>query len=300
MARAQLILGELAIADRRAAEAERIFSRLAERDSKALEPRQRLLYLFSLQQRTALARAALWQMYQIRDDPRILVDLVLELLLDRQDVRGLAPELAEFVAKTPGDPFVGRAWGMDLLYQGRASEALPHLEAAARLLVNDPLGRFALAECRILLGKPVEIDEVVGRIPEDPLDAALWWLIRGRIEETTGCWTEPSRRSSERRRSQPEGREPHFRLGQLLKRLGRNDAGEDPSGPGGSHRPTDQDRKTRTSGVTEGGLTQGRQALERLGQLCGEAGMVPESRAWLEQSIKLDPVQREHGRSWQI
>ena len=90
------------------------------------------------------------------------------------------------LAKTPEDPFLRRAWGMDLLYQGRASEALPHLEAAAGLLVNDPLGRFALAECRILLGQPVEIDEVLGRMPEQPNDAAQWWLLRGRIEETTG------------------------------------------------------------------------------------------------------------------
>ena len=44
----------------------------------------------------------LWQMYQIRDDPRILVDLVLELLVDQQDVRGLAPELEEFIARDAG------------------------------------------------------------------------------------------------------------------------------------------------------------------------------------------------------
>jgi tetratricopeptide (TPR) repeat protein len=286
---AQLILGELAIADRRAAEAERIFSRLAERDSNALEPRQRLLYLFSLQQRTALARAALWQMYQIRDDPRILVDLVLELLLDRQDVRGLAPELAEFVAKTPGDPFVGRAWGMDLLYQGRASEALPHLEAAARLLVNDPLGRFALAECRILLGKPVEIDEWLGQIPEDPLDAALWWLIRGRIEETTGMLDRAVASFERAVALEPEGREPHFRLGQLLKRLGRNE-------PAKIHldRADRIDQRIKIvrrehQALRKAGLPRDAKLFERLGQLCREAGMVPESRAWLEQSIKLDP-----------
>ena len=103
-----------------------------------------------------------WECIEFATTRAFLLDLVLELLVDQQDVRGLAPEMREFLAATPEDPFLRRAWGMGLLYQGRAPEALPHLEAAARLLENDPIGRFALAECRILLGKPVEIDAVDG------------------------------------------------------------------------------------------------------------------------------------------
>ena len=286
---AQLILGELAITDRRAAVAEQIFRRLAEHDPAAIEPRQRLIYLFSLEQRTAEARAVLWQIYQIRDDPRILVDLVLELLLDRQDVRGLPPELAEFAAKTPEDPFVRRAWGMDLLYQGRAAEALPHLETAAMLLVNDPVGRFALAECRILVGQPVNLDEVLGRVPEDPTDAAQWWLLRGQIEETTGL---PERAIASFERSlalHPEGREAHFRAGQLLHRLGRSEAAK-------AHlaRAEGIDQRFKMvrrehQALRKAGLPSDAALFERLGLLCADAGMVAESRAWLEQSVKLEP-----------
>ncbi len=286
---AQGVLGELAIADRRAADAERIFSRVVERDSRAVEPRQRLVYLLSLQQRTAEARAVLWQMYQIRDDPRILVDLVLEVLLDRQDVRGLAPELSEFAARTPEDPFLRRAWGMDLLYQGRAGEALPHLESAAGSLVNDPIGRFALAECRILLGKPIEIERILGEIPEQPNDAAQWWLLRGRIEETSGLLT-PAVASFERAVAlQPDVREPHFRLGQLLKRLGRSE-------PARMHleRAEGIDQRIKTirrehQALRKTGVPSDARLFERLGQLCGDAGMVAESRAWLEQAIKIEP-----------
>jgi enediyne biosynthesis protein E4 len=286
---AQSILGELAIGEHRAALAERIFRRLADHGSTALEPRQRLFYLFSLQQRTAEARAVLWEMYHIRDDPRILLDLVLELLADKEDVRGLAPEIEQFLATTPSDPFLRRASGMGLLHQGRASEALPHLEAAARLLENDPNGRFALAECRILVSQPIEIEDVFRSIPDRASDAAQWWLFRGRIEETTG-FLERAVNSFERAVAlQPEGREAHFRLGQALQRLSRSKAAR-------IHldHASRIDRRIKAvrrehQALRKAGLPNDAALYERLGDLCAEIGMVAESRAWLEQSIKLLP-----------
>lgn len=89
----QTMLGELAIRERQAARTEQILRQAAARDERALAPRQRLIYLFGMEQRTAEVRTILWEIYRIRDDPRVLVDLVLELLLDQEDVRGLAPEL---------------------------------------------------------------------------------------------------------------------------------------------------------------------------------------------------------------
>ena len=125
-------------------------------------------------------------MYEIRDDPRVLVDLVLELLLDQQDVRGLAPELEQFLKSTPDDPFLRRAGGISLLYQGRPDEAMAHLEAAANALVNDPPAFRTGRMPWILNGLPVIAEHVLGSTPEEPSDAALWWLCRGRIEESTG------------------------------------------------------------------------------------------------------------------
>lgn len=108
--RDQMTLGTLAVRARRAAEAQRIFRGVADRDPQALEPRRNLVYLLGLQMRTAEAHDILWQIYQIDQDPRVLVDLVLDLLADQQDVRGLAPELVLLVAQTPDDPFLRRAW----------------------------------------------------------------------------------------------------------------------------------------------------------------------------------------------
>ena len=105
--------------------------------------------------------------------------------------------------------------------KGGHPEALPHLEAAARLLVNDPLGRFALAECRILLAKPVEIDEVLGRIPEQSNDAAQWWLLAR--SNRGDDWAARAGGRVVRASGRAAGRRVvklHFRLGQLLKRLG--------------------------------------------------------------------------------
>src|SRR4051812_32300309 len=105
---AQYLIGEICLQERRAADAEASFRRVIQRDRKAIEPRRRLIYLLSLQGRNAEAREMLWELYRILDDPRVLVDLVLELVKLRADVRGLGPELQEFLERTPEDPFLRR------------------------------------------------------------------------------------------------------------------------------------------------------------------------------------------------
>ena len=183
---ARLVLGELAIRGRRAAEAEAEFRELAARQPDAVAPRQRLIYLLSLQQRTGEAREQLRQLARITNDPRVLVDLALQELQEQEEVRSIGPELVEFLEKTPDDPFLRRARGLALLYQGKAAEALPHLEAAADNLANDPAGRFALAECRLAVGEPVDADGILGPRPESPAELASWWLFHGRLDEAEG------------------------------------------------------------------------------------------------------------------
>jgi tetratricopeptide (TPR) repeat protein len=291
-ARGQMMLGSLAVFERRAAEAERIFRGVADRDPRAVEPRQNLVYLLGLQMRTAEARAVLWELYRVNKDPRVLVDLVLELLTD-PDIRGLGPELELLVARTPDAPLLSRAWGMSLLYQGRAQEALPRLEAAARSLVNDPSGRFALAECLLVLGQPVDAERMLGPVPERPVDASQWWLYRGRLEESAGL-TDRSLASLERATQlSPENREAHFRLGRALKRLGR-------TGPAAEHLArADRIEEARKAvrrehqQVRRTGVPSDPDQLERLGRLCTEAGLVEEAGAWYEQALELDPSREE-------
>jgi tetratricopeptide (TPR) repeat protein len=285
----QTMLGELAIRERQAARAEQFFRQAAARDERALTPRQRLVYLLGMQQRTAEVRAVRWEIYRIRDDPRVLVDLVLDLLLDQEDVRGLAPELEQFVVKTPDDPFLRRPWGMSLLYQGRPAEALPHLEAAAKGLTEDLSGRLALAECRIMLGKPVDLDDILGQKPRQPIDEAQWWLIRGRIEESIGR-LELAASSFERSLAlNAQDREAHFRLGQLLTRLGRGS--ESRRHVAEANAIDDRTRKLRRKHQQlrrTGGRPPARLFLE-LGNDCASMGLIAESRAWYEQALKANP-----------
>ncbi len=287
-AAAQMRLGTLAVFERRAEDAERIFRGVADRDPRAIEPRRNLVYLLGLQMRAAEVRVVLWELYRVQNDPRVLVDLVLEALAD-PDVRGLGPELELLVARTPDDPMLQRAWGLSLLYQGRAAEALPRLEAAARLLVNDPAGRFALAECRLMLGQPVDPERILGPVPERTVDASEWWLYRGRLEESAGQ-TDRSVASLERATElNPENREAHLRLGRSLKRLGR-------AGPAAEHLA----RADRIEGVRKAlrrehqqvrrnGVPSESDPLERLGRLCADAGLIEEACAWFEQALAIDP-----------
>jgi tetratricopeptide (TPR) repeat protein len=290
---AQATLSDLLIKERRAGEAEQVCRALAAREAQALPPRQRLIYLLSLQQRTAEARDVLWQIERIQDDPRVLVDLVLELLLDQQDVRGFGPELEEFVRETPDDPFLRRAWALALLYQGKSAEARPHLEAAARLLAHDPAGRFALAECQIVDGQVPDVDEVLGPAPEEPVDAAAWWVYRGRLEDALGR-AEPAIDSFRRALAKdPASREAHFRLGQSLERLGRAEEAK-------AHLAQARNRAELLLAVRRehelarrGGLRQDPALYERLGRLCLGAGQVREARAWFNWALRLDPNRAE-------
>jgi tetratricopeptide (TPR) repeat protein len=290
---AQVTLAELLINERRAAEAETVCRRHASRDPQALLPRQRLIYLLSLQQRADEVRDLLWQVERIQDDPRVLVDLVLELLLDQQDVRGFAPELEEFVNQTPEDPFLRRAWGLALLYQGKAAEAKGHLEAAAGSLVNDPIGRFALAECEILLGNSPRAEGVLGPRPELPADEAAWWVFRGRLYEALGNPDSAAAAFQQALDHQPDGREAHFRLGQLLERLGRVTEGRKHLAAAQSQADRLLAVRREHERVRKGGLPKDPALYQKLGQLCQDAGQIREARAWFDWALRLDPNRSE-------
>ncbi len=118
---------------------------------------------------------------------------------------------------------------------------------------------------------------------------AQWWLFRGRIEESADR-PESAIASWERAVAlNPMSREAHYRLGQTLKRLGRDE-------PAQRHlerasRIEDQVRRVRrehqqlrrTARRTDPDL------FEKLGRLCLESGLTAEAHAWYEQTLKVDP-----------
>ncbi len=170
---------------------------------------------------------------------------------------------------------------------GRLAEARPHLETAARAIDDDPAVRLALAECLAALGKPDDADAALGPEPARPTDLARWWLVKGAIAEAKGrmdeaiaCWKTSAGLA-------PNDRSIPYRLGQALVRLGRADVAKpyldrvEPLRVREVSLIAALDRLVRGERSVE--------VLERLGELCREAGRTLEAKGWFQEVIRLDP-----------
>jgi tetratricopeptide (TPR) repeat protein len=289
---ARTLMGDLAIRRREAAEAERILRAVVERDRKASEPLRRLVYLLSLEGRTAEARSVLLRLHETTRDPRHLADSILIRWSD-DDIREAGPELGEFLERTPEDPWLRRAWGLSRLSRGRPDEALPHLEAAALAFEDDPACRFALAECRMMLGRYDGDLTILGTCPAPAADAALWWLMRGRLQEAGGDLDRAEESFRRSLAADPESQEARFRLGQVLARRGGHAQARPHLERAGEIRLREDALKSKLRQLHGRGPDAG--AMEQLGRLCLESGMRVEARAWLEHALRQDP-RRKHLR----
>ncbi len=135
-------------------------------------------------------------------------------------MRDLNSELEEFVKQTPEDPWLRRVWGLFLLSRGRSAEALPHLESAATAFEKDPVGRFALAECRLALRIPMDDLSLLGSPPSRAADRARWWVLRSRLAEIRHQADETLENLRKAVSADPRNVESHFRLGQAMIRRG--------------------------------------------------------------------------------
>ena len=285
---AQSTMGEVALRRGDAAGAERAFRRAADRDPNAVDPRRRLVYLLSLQWRIGEAQAMLWELYRLTDDPRHLNSLGELLDVMRTDGLGLGADLEKFLARDPGNPWLRRAEGLDLLRRGLPAEARPHLAAAAEALDDDPDGRLALAECLLLLGESGGVEAALGAEPRLPSERARWWLIRGEWEQARGaseaahaCW----RRATE---IDPMNSTAWYRVGQDLARRGEADAAREVLARAEAIRGRIQLLLRLFDTLLH--MPPDAAAYERAAELCREAGRIEEARAWYLQTIRLDPT----------
>src|SRR5262249_6794771 len=150
-----------------AAEAEQAFRAAARARATAVDARRRLVFLLVLEQRVDEAQIVLRALYAQARDMRDLITLV-SLDTVEFDARDLRPELDRFLARTPGDPWLRRARGLNLLRLGKPVEARADLAAAAAAIENDPGGRLALAECAVLLGECDSVGPALGLLPDRP------------------------------------------------------------------------------------------------------------------------------------
>jgi tetratricopeptide (TPR) repeat protein len=286
---AQTLIGEIAIRQRHLAEAERIFRRAAERDRRAVEPLERLASLLVLERRTAEARSVLRRLFQVSREPRHLADSILVAQLE-SEVRDLSPEIEAFLRQTPDDPWLRRVWGLFLMSRGRSAEARPHLEAAAMAFEDDPLGRFALAECRMAMGISPGDLSILGTPPSRAVDAARWWVLRSRLAEAWGRDDEALESARKAVTADPRNAEAQYRLGQAMIRRGDRQGARVHLDRAEAH-GAQEDRLRLELRRLPRERFEG-DSLLRIGRLCQEAEMTAEARDWFELALQRDPRHR--------
>jgi tetratricopeptide (TPR) repeat protein len=295
---AQVLLGELAVREHRCAEAEAIHRGIAARAPKDVKARAGLVHLLLVQRRGDEARAVLWEYYRLTRDPRHLVTLTgLALEGGPQQLRELSGEndrirqdLDLFLERTPADPCLVRARGLLQFEMGHPAEARADLEESARVFEDDPVGRLALADCRIESGDLSGIEDALGPPPRRADLLGRWWVVRGQVERDRGrlseaidCWKAAAA-------TDPQNRVARYQLGQALVGLGRREDAAPYLAEAEAIRRRTEDLKRAINDRLDGRPGGGVEACEALGRLCQASGLRAEGRAWFEEAIRIDPT----------
>ncbi len=189
-------------------------------------------------------------------------------------------ELGDFLRVHPDDPILRRARGLSLLRAGRLSDARPDLEAAARAIDNDPLGRVALAECRVAAGNLDDVAAALGAEPTtDRRLLARWWLVQTQVAEVRGQFDQALILARKALVANPDDRTALYRVGQLLIRAGQPTEAAPLLARSEAIRARDLALVLELDRCLRGGsrprpLRAHRRPLPRLGDACRSAGMV--------------------------
>jgi len=289
---AQTMIGEIAVGRHDLAEAEQSYRRAAEGGRRAVEPLKRLSSLLVLERRPAEARDVLRRLFTISRDERFLAESILVSQLE-SEIRDASPDLEEHLRHTPHDPWLRRAWGLFLLSHGRPAEALAHLEAAALSFDDDPLGRFALAECRMELGISGDDLAILGSAPSHAPDIARWWVLRSRLAEAWGRSDDVIPCLREAVLADPRNAEAHYRLGQAMRRRGEKQEAQTHLDRALSLGAQEDTLTRELRRLVRGGIDAA--TLARIGGLCQEVGMIVEARDWYVLALERDPGLRKWG-----
>jgi tetratricopeptide (TPR) repeat protein len=289
---AQTLIADIAVRRSNLVEAEGVLRRAIARDRRAVEPMRRLVSLFVLERRSAEARSLLRRLFRITRDPRYLADGILISQID-SEVHDLSAEIEQYLNQTPEDPWLRRVCGLFLLSRGLPAQALPHLEAAAAAFEGDPLGRFALAECRISLGISGDDLSILASPPSRAVDAARWWVLRSRLAEAWGKDSDALESLHKALITDPRNAEAHYRLGQAMIRRGDRGSAQRHLDRAAALGANADALRRELRALLRG--TSDVNALVRIGVLCREAGMNAEARDWFELAIERDPRAKPAG-----
>ena len=292
---AQTQLGEVALRHHDLARAEAIFRAVAASDPKAVDARRRLAYLYSLTARTDEARAVVRALIDLDPSVRHLITLT-GLGAAESESRSERSELDDFLKAYPDDPILRRARGLAAVRAGRLNDARPDLEAAARELDHDPLGRVALAECRVAAG---DLDGVATALGTEPTDdkrlLARWWLVRTQVDEARGQFDQALVHARNALGANPDDRTALYRVGQLLVRAGQATEAAPLLARSEAIRARDLSLVLELDRCLRGGVDPG--LYEGIANLCRDSGMIAEARGWYDEAVRLDPTRTSAQRS---
>ena len=291
-AKGRMFLGQVEMTLKRGSAALPIFEGLAAADPSAIPPRKALVYLYSLVNRAADARSILWQLYQIDPQPEMLLDLTTSLFKIEHDVRAMGADLEAFAKASPADPFFQSAWGLALYWKGRTAEAASLLEAAVSKLENDPVAAVALLDCRKQLGQAIATASAEGLLgpprSEHPGEHALWYRQAAQIAALKNNRDESLALLKKAVAINPRDRIAHHRLSRALAEANQPDDAK-------THADLAKKLATLESTIKKAAYQLEvdkfpARGCEHLADLCQEAGLLAEERAWREWALTKDPT----------
>ncbi|WP_169975529.1 tetratricopeptide repeat protein [Tautonia rosea] len=188
-----------------------------------------LIKLYILEGRQVEAEAFIWDEYELADwvDRPTLLSMRIRLELERINPTDVAKTLARYVDAAPDDwnARLGLARALETL--GRPAEADRHLQTTLEQRPNEPRVWGTLLEILAERGDEESLRKTIARIPAEVEDDVRIWLHRGSVLEREGDLSQAADSYAEAIRIDPNGASGHYRLGQLLNRLGRHDEAEE-------------------------------------------------------------------------
>ena len=212
---AQTAIGEIAIQQHNLAEAERILRNAAERQRRRVEPLKRLVSLLCLERRPAECRSLLRRLFQLTRDPQYLAESILISQLDSRSANWTRESRCSCI-KTPRTPGCAGFGDSSSCRKVGWPRPCPTSKPRPWPSRTTPLGRFAWAECRMGLGISGDDLSILGPTPSGPVDAAGWWVLRGRLAEAWGQDDQALECLRKAVSADPQNLEAHYRLGRAL------------------------------------------------------------------------------------
>ncbi len=225
-AAARLLEGTVLLKVGRASQAETALGECLKLDSRSIEARRRLVFLFGIELRRTDLRRTLWELHAL--DAAGPTDLVLLsgstfIVWNAAEIMGT---VEKFVASDAGDVFARVALGRYRMRQSDLAGARQILQEACRFAPDDPEAHVTLAECLIDDNDLAPAAQLLNRIqntwPQDP--RVEYCLARiAESDDRTDTAIDHYRRSAA---ADPDHRESHYRLGQLLLQSNRTSEAE--------------------------------------------------------------------------